>query len=159
MEIFRVTMNYALGYAFNIHDMFANFDTSKLDLETKKCEELIGNRHKEVIAKKVFKYAVKLVIDDVINNSARFELPTGGKKSFIAMKKFSGDDFKNARRHGKWKDIDFLNSNFSAYSMIFNYQNHGIFKEKLVITANKIKNVKIKKTTSVAQIVYEYSDN
>ena len=36
-------MNYALGYAFNIHDMFANFDTSKLDLETKKCEELIGN--------------------------------------------------------------------------------------------------------------------
>ena len=27
-------MNYALGYAFNIHDMFANFDTSKLDLET-----------------------------------------------------------------------------------------------------------------------------
>ena len=80
-------MNYALGYAFNIHDMFANFDTSKLDSETKKCEELIGNRHKEVIAKKVFKYAVKLVIDDVINNSARFELPTGGKKSFIAMKK------------------------------------------------------------------------
>lgn len=25
-------MNYALGYAFNIHDMFAGFDTSRLDL-------------------------------------------------------------------------------------------------------------------------------
>ena len=44
-------MNYALGYAFNIHDMFAEFDTSRLDLDTKTCEELIGNRHKEVIAK------------------------------------------------------------------------------------------------------------
>lgn len=144
-------MNYALGYAFNIHDMFANFDTSKLDLETKKCEELIGNRHKEVIAKKVFKYAVKLVIDDVINNSARFELPTGGKKSFIAMKKFSGDDFKNARRHGKWKDIDFLNSNFSAYSMIFNYQNHGIFKEKLVYLDNISKDIITENTNAGKQ--------
>ena len=144
-------MNYALGYAFNIHDMFANFDTSKLDLETKKCEELIGNRHKEVIAKKVFKYAVKLVIDDVINNSARFELPTGGKKSFIAMKKFSGDDFKNARRHGKWKDIDFLNSNFSAYSMIFNYQNHGIFKEKLAYLDNINKDIITENTNAGKQ--------
>lgn len=144
-------MNCALGYAFNIHDMFANFDTSKLDLETKKCEELIGNRHKEVIAKKVFKYAVKLVIDDVINNSARFELPTGGKKSFIAMKKFSGDDFKNARRHGKWKDIDFLKSNFSAYSMIFNYQNHGIFKEKLVYLDNINKDIITENTNAGKQ--------
>lgn len=144
-------MNCALGYAFNIHDMFANFDTSKLDLETKKCEELIGNRHKEVIAKKVFKYAVKLVIDDVINNSARFELPTGGKKSFIAMKKFSGDDFKNARRHGKWKDIDFLNSNFSAYSMIFNYQNHGIFKEKLAYLDNINKDIITENTNAGKQ--------
>ena len=144
-------MNYALGYAFNIHDMFANFDTSKLDLETKKCEELIGNRHKEVIAKKVFKYAVKLVIDDVINNSARFELPTKDKKSFIAMKKFSGDDFKNARRHGKWKDIDFLNSNFSAYSMIFNYQNHGIFKEKLVYLDNINKDIITENTNAGKQ--------
>ena len=144
-------MNYALGYAFNIHDMFANFDTSKLDLETKKCEELIGNRHKEVIAKKVFKYAVKLVIDDVINNSARFELPTGGKKSFIAMKKFSGDDFKNARRHGKWKDIDYLNSNFSSYSMIFNYQNHGIFKEKLVYLDNINKDIITENTNAGKQ--------
>ena len=28
-------MNYALGYAFNIHDMFAGFDTSRLDLDSK----------------------------------------------------------------------------------------------------------------------------
>ena len=34
-------MNYALGYAFNIHDMFAGFDTSRLDLDSKTCEELI----------------------------------------------------------------------------------------------------------------------
>ena len=65
-------MNYALGYAFNIHDMFAGFDTSRLDLDSKTCEKLIGNRHKEVIAKQVFKYAVKLVIDDIIHRNNRF---------------------------------------------------------------------------------------
>lgn len=31
-------MNYALGYAFNIHDMFAGFDTSRLDLDSKTCD-------------------------------------------------------------------------------------------------------------------------
>lgn len=30
-----IDMKYALGYAFNIHDMFAGFDTGKLDLDSK----------------------------------------------------------------------------------------------------------------------------
>ena len=86
-------MNYALGYAFNIHDMFAGFDTSRLDLDSKTCEELIGNRHKEVIAKQVFKYAVKLVIDDIIHRNNRFELPTLGRNAWLYMKRVSGNEF------------------------------------------------------------------
>jgi len=31
------------------------------------------------------------------------------------MKKTSGKDFKNAFKNGKWKDIDFLSSNFTGY--------------------------------------------
>lgn len=125
-------MNYALGYAFNIHDMFASFDTGRLDLDAKTCEGIIGNRHKEVIAKQVFKYAVKLVIDDIINDSIRFEMPTNGRKSYLSMKRVTGDDFVKARRHGKWKDVDFLNSNFTGHQMILTYQNHEMLREKLV---------------------------
>lgn len=126
------SMNYALGYAFNIHDMFAGFDTGKLDLDSKTCEEVIGNRHKEAIAKKVFKYAIKLALDDIINNNIRLELPTMGKTAYLGMKRVSGEDFSKARRNGKWRDIDFLASNFTGYNLVLNYKNQEIQREKKV---------------------------
>ena len=33
------------------------------------------------------------------------------------MKKTSGDNFKKAVRRGKWRDVDFLSSNFSGYQL------------------------------------------
>ena len=78
-------MNYALGYAFNIHDMFAGFDTSRLDLDSKTCEELIGNRHKEVIDKKIFKSALNMVLEDVIENNTTFVLPTRSRRAELKL--------------------------------------------------------------------------
>jgi hypothetical protein len=31
------------------------------------------------------------------------------------MKRTEGDDFKNAFRRGKWRDVDFITSNFCGY--------------------------------------------
>lgn len=123
-------MNYATGHALNTNELFLNFPNKKLKLSRKKCEKLIGNDHKEFIAKQVFKACVKMVIDDMIDNNATFQLPTRAKKAELYMKRYDGDSFVKCRQNGKFKDIKFLNSNFTAYQLAFKYQNAGVIKEK-----------------------------
>lgn len=125
-------MNYATGYALNINEIFSLFKTSKMTMSTKACEELIGNRHKEKVAQSVFKHALSLVIDGIIDNGDIFSLPTRSRKSELKMKRFDRETFAKARRAGKWQDVDFLISNFSAYQMILELQSKGITRQKLV---------------------------
>ena len=35
------------------------------------------------------------------------------------MKKVQDEAFKNLRRSGKWKDVDFISSNFTGYELGF----------------------------------------
>ena len=102
-------MNYATGYAMNIDELFLSFPTSKMTITTKACEELIGNRHKEVIAKKIFKSAINMVLEDIIENNATFILPTKSKRAELYMKRFNREEFSRARRNGKWNKVNFLN--------------------------------------------------
>lgn len=125
-------MNYATGYAINIDELFLSFPTQKMKLTAKACEELIGNRHKEVIAKKIFKSAISLVLEDIIENNATFILPTRVKKADLHMKRFDRNKFSKARRNGKWNKVDFLASNFCAYQIVFNFQSQGVMREKLI---------------------------
>lgn len=125
-------MNYATGYAMNIDELFLSFPTSKMTISTKSCEELIGNRHKELIAKKIFKSAISMVLEDIIENNATFILPTKSKKAELCMKRFGRNDFAKARRNGKWSKVDFLTSNFCAYQVVFRFQSQGVIREKLI---------------------------
>lgn len=130
-------MNYATGYAMNINDLFLSFPTKKMEISTTECQALLGNRHKEVLAKKIFKCALGMVIEDIIHNNATFILPTKSKKAELKMKRFERDKFAKGRRNGKWLDVDFLSSNFSAYQMVFNFQSGGIMREKLIYLDSK----------------------
>lgn len=132
-------MNYATGYALTAKDLFKSFDIGRLNLTAKKCEELLGNRHKERIVHEVFKYAVKLVLDDIIHNNASFSLPTGAKTCILSMRRFKDSEFQQARRAGKWKDVDFLASNFTAYQMNLSLMSGGIIRDKLVYLDNQNK--------------------
>lgn len=123
-------MKYALGYALNLKDLFGTFNIKRLKLKSKKCEELIGNRHKEILMYKVMKYCIKLVIEDIIHNNATFHLPTRKKKVCIKMKKVEGEQFAKARRNGKWRDVDFLASNFSGYQMVIRFMSGEVTREK-----------------------------
>lgn len=125
-------MKYATGYALTVKDLFKNFDVRKLKLSAKECEQLVGNRHKERIAYQVFKYMVKLVLDDIIHNNTTFSLPTGAKTCLLGMARFKNEDFRRARKAGKWKDVDFLESNFTAYQMCLHLMSKGIMRKKLV---------------------------
>ena len=106
-------MKYALGCAFDLHDMFMKFSLKKLKLTCSDCNYLIGTYHRVELAIKIFKYSFKLILNDIIDNNITFILPTGAKESHICMQRFQGEKFKRGRRNGKWLDIDFLESNFS----------------------------------------------
>ncbi len=125
-------MNYATGYALNTNELFLNFPNKKLKMTAKECEEMIGNRHKEFIAKQVFKACVAMVLDDIIENNATFKLPTRVKRAEIGMKRFEREEFTKCRQNGKFSNVNFLNSNFSGYQMAFNFQSAGVMREKLI---------------------------
>ena len=46
------------------------------------------------------------------------------------MKKYEEEQFIKGRRNGKWKDVDFLASNFSGYQMVMRFMSQGIVREK-----------------------------
>lgn len=109
---------YALGCAFNLEDILGNFPYKKLKITCKECANMTRDNHRSSIVKKIFRYHVKLVIEDIIANNITYWLPlTGQKKCNIHMKMVRGDAFKNLRQAGKWEDIDILKSNFSGYQL------------------------------------------
>lgn len=112
-------MNYSVGCAFGIKELFMNFPYKKLKVTCEDCQRINNNPHRDVLVKKIFKECLKLVINDIIDNNITFNLPTGARKCDIHMKKVQGKAFKNLRRFGKWRDVDFLESYFTGYELGF----------------------------------------
>ena len=109
---------YALGFAFTVDDILANFPYKSLNLDCKLCKTITGDNHRNILVGRIFKESVKIIILDIIQNNVTFWLPlTGSKKCNIHMKRVSGEEFKNLRRGGKWQDIDILKSMFSGYQL------------------------------------------
>lgn len=113
-------MNWALGCAFNINDILENFPYKKLKFNCNLCESIVGDKHRDILVKRIFKESIKLIINDIIDNNITFWLPlTGNKKCCIKMKRVEGNEFKNLRKGGKWKNVDFVKSMFSGYEIRF----------------------------------------
>lgn len=115
--------NYSLGCAFNITELFENFNKKKLKMTSELCTKINNDPHKDKLIYKIFRESVKLILNDIIDNNVTFELPTGARKSDIYMRRISDEDFGKARRNGKWQDVDFLESNFSGYELSLNMYN------------------------------------
>lgn len=118
-------MNYALGHALTVEEMMFPLNSSMKE----SCKK--SKITKEEVAK-IFRSSVKLILDDIIDNNATFELPTQSKTSKLKMRRVDGEDFIKARQNGAFQDIDFLASDFSAYQLIFEYQNGGVIRDKRV---------------------------
>ena len=108
---------YSTGCAFNMNQMFMNFPYKKLKLSCEDCLNINGDLHRDKLVKKVFRECFKMVLNDVIDNNVTFQLPTGKKKCDIHMRRVQGNEFKNLRRSGKWRDVDILTSNFTGYEL------------------------------------------
>lgn len=113
-------MNFATGYAFNTKDIFANFPTKKMLISGEECKSLLGYLDRRALAVRIFLYAVKVILLDIIENNVTFQLPVR-RECYINITETTGEKFKNARRNGKWLDVDYLKSDFTGYSMQFMY--------------------------------------
>ena len=109
---------YALGCAFSLKNILDNFPYKRLKITCKQCKAITGDNHRDKLVKKVFRENIKLIINDIINNNVTFWLPlTGNKRCNIHLRRVQGNEFRNMRKAGKWKDLDFLKSNFSGYQL------------------------------------------
>lgn len=127
-------MNFATGYAFNTKDLFANFPIKKMKISGEACKSLLGYLDKRALAIRIFLYTVKIILLDIINNNVTFKLPTR-RECYLNIVGTFGEDFKKARRNGKWIDVDYLKSDFTGYQMQFMYlANEREIKKKVYLS-------------------------
>ena len=113
-----------MGHSFTCHDIFMNFPVRKLKMTPEQCKEVYSDGSKRDLAASIWMSSVRLIIDDIIENNTQFKLPGMGRtQSYIQMKRTEGDDFKKAFRRGKWRDVDFITSNFCGYQLQFVMEN------------------------------------
>lgn len=132
----------ALGHTFTAKELFQNFPLSKLKMSKDICVKNYPDGNKRDFAASIFMRSVELVVDDIIENNIQFKLPgIGTTQSYIQMKRTEGDAFKRAFKNGKWRDIDFIKSNFIGYQLSFIMQSlKRPIREKLIyLSHNKTK--------------------
>ena len=88
----------------------------------------------------IFRECVKEVLNDIVDNNVTFVLPTQGRFAEMHVKRTYGEDFKRARRSGKWRDVDFLSSGFSGNEIVLNIKSGNFIKSKTVYVDKNIKN-------------------
>lgn len=148
-------MRYALGCSFNTNDLFFNFPYKKLKLNCKDCLKIIGDAHRSILVKRIFRTSMKIVIQDIVERNVTFWLPlTGDKKCNMHMKRVSGRDFQKLRQAGKWENIDIVNSNFSGYEIGFYMLGKRTPRVKTVYVDRQIKET-ISKYTNMGK---QYGD-
>ena len=109
-----------MGHSFTCHDIFMNFPVRKLKMTPEQCKEVYSDGSKRDLEASIWMSSVRLIIDDIIENNTQFKLPGMGRtQSYIQMKRTEGDDFKKAFRLDKWRDVDFITSNFCGYQLQF----------------------------------------
>lgn len=110
--------NFAMGHAFSARDLFYNFPIDKLKMDYDTVRSIYSDGDKRSLSASIFTKGLQLIVEDIIENNVHFLLPTlGSNEAYLYMKKTSGNDFKNAVKRGKWRDVDFLTSNFTGYQL------------------------------------------
>lgn len=112
---------FAMGHTFSAQDIFHNFPIDKLKMDYETVKKIYSDGDKRSLSASIFTKGMQLIIEDIIENNIHFLLPTAGtNEAYLYMKKTSGNDFKKAFKNGKWRDIDFLTSNFTGYQLALN---------------------------------------
>lgn len=115
----------ATGAAINTAQLFLNFPYKKLKITCEKCKKIIGTLKRQVLVQKIFRASMELILNDIIDNNITFQLPTGNRKCDIHMDVIEGERFKTLKRKGKWRNVDFLKSNFTGHQLALYMYSHN----------------------------------
>lgn len=111
----NMEQKFAMGHAFSAQEIFHNFPINKLKMDYDTVKKIYSDGDKRSLSASIFTKGMQLIVEDIIENNVHFLLPTlGSSEAYMYMKKTQGKDFKNAFKNGKWRDIDFLTSNFTG---------------------------------------------
>ena len=109
---------FAMGHTFSAREIFHNFPINKLKLSSDVVKKIYSDGDKRALSASIFTKGLQLIVEDIIENNVHFLLPTlGSNEAYLYMKKTSGDAFKKSVKRGKWRDVDFLTSNFTGYQL------------------------------------------
>lgn len=116
--IMKMEKKFAMGHTFSAQDIFHNFPIKKLKMDYDTVKKIYSDGDKRSLSASIFTKGMQLIIEDIIENNTHFLLPTlGTNEAYLYMNKTSGNNFKKAVKHGKWRDVDFLTSNFTGYQL------------------------------------------
>ena len=114
----KMGQNFAMGHTFSAKDLFHNFPIEKLKMDYDIVKSIYSDGDKRSLSASIFTKGMQLIVEDIIENNVHFLLPTlGSSEAYLYMNKTSGNDFKKAFKRGKWRDVDFLTSNFTGYQL------------------------------------------
>ena len=131
-------MKYALGHAFTAPELYQHFNIKKLKVHWTTLKKLFNDPGKPNLCYQVFAKSVEFIVNDIIENRVQVQLPSTRKiKPYLFMKRTEGEKFKEAFRHGKWRDVDFVNTFFTGYSL-------GLFLSSTT-SGDKIKDIHVNK--------------
>lgn len=140
-------MRYYLNHCITTVELFKKWKKNKVKLRSKQYLGEYKADTKLEFAAKVFIYCLYLVILDIIENNIIFVLPNNfGKQSELSMKTFSGEEFKRVYKLGKFRDVDFVMSNFKGHQIMYTYEVRSGVREKPVYVHHKLKNLITEKT-------------
>lgn len=144
--------NYATGYAFNVTELFENFNNKRLSISSSDLKKTVGYQDKDELVLQIFLYAIKVILLDIIQNNVTFKFPTK-RECYLNIVRTSGEEFKQARRNGKWLDVDYLKSDFSGNQMQFMFIANEREIKKPVYLSNNLKDI-ITENTNNGMVYY-----
>lgn len=139
-------MNYALGHSFNLHHIFKNFNIKRIKTNYKILSKYSNTQSKIAFCIKIFQEHLRQVLEDIILNDVTFILPTTARPSNIHLIKYKDDDFIKARKNGKFKEVDFLSSNFTGYQLGLFMYGLGRTRIKTIYVEKDLKELITQKT-------------
>ena len=117
----------------------------------------VKNKYKDrrKLASDIFKDCFCEILLDIINNNVTFVLPLKyGNYAEICMKQTSDEEFKKLYKWGKFKNIDFVLSQFTGNELVYRYNTKTVgVKEKPIYVNKELKKL-IEKYTNKAKQYY-----
>ena len=91
-----------------------------------------------------FKYSLVLIFNKIIKEKKRFKLPTKWE-AFIDYEITTGDKFIEMRQYGLFQEVDFIESDFTGYSLKYYWKGKAYQKTMPVFIGGELKKLFIEK--------------